>query len=341
MRLIQVGLGGFGRSWATLAHTAGGIQLVAVADADPAAQAWARSELDLPPAAIHASLDAALSRVDAEAVLVVTPPETHHGVAGAAMDAGKHVLIEKPLATTLADARALVEIAATAGRTLMVSQNYRFRRPARAVQRLVADGVIGDLTAVTVHCHRDTRALWPADNFRYSMRHPYVLDMSIHHADLLRAVTGREVRQLFARGWRVPDSPYQHDPAVIAVMALDNGATVTYEGSWATHDRETSWNGDWELVGERGRIRWTGGETDPTTGDVTLERWGEPPQPVAQPPLTDNDRQGTLHAFRAAVETGAEPETSARDNINSLAIILACVASIEREQAVAIAKESA
>jgi predicted dehydrogenase len=335
MRLVQVGLGGFGRSWATLARTAAGIDLVAVADADPAAQAWASAELGLSPGTVYPSLAAALANADCEAVLVVTPPETHHAVAGAALRAGTHVLLEKPLATTLADARALVEIATATGRTLMVSQNYRFRRPARAVQCLVADRAVGDLTAVTVRCHRDTRALWPADNFRYSMRHPFVLDMSIHHADLLRAVTGREIRQLFARGWRVPDSPYQHDPAVIAVMALDSGATVTYEGSWATHDRETSWNGDWELTGEFGRICWAGGETDPTTGEVTIERWGESPQPVDQPSLPDVDRRGTLQAFRAAVETGTEPETSALDNITSLAVVLACVASIESGEAVA------
>ena len=105
-------------------------------------------------------------------------------------------------------------------------------------------------------------------------------------------------------------------------------------GDWATRDRETSWNGDWELLGKRGCLRWTGGEIDPLTGDVILERWGHPPQSVEQPPLPHADRLGTLQAFRAAVATGREPETSARNNIQSLAIVLACVESIERGEAV-------
>ena len=50
--------------------------------------------------------------------------------------------------------------------------------------------------------------------------------MSIHHADLLRAITGQEVASIYARGWRVPDSPYQYDPAVAATMTLSGGATV-------------------------------------------------------------------------------------------------------------------
>jgi predicted dehydrogenase len=211
----------------------------------------------------------------------------------------------------------------------MVSQNYRFRRPARAVQKLVAEGAIGDLLAVAIRCRRDTRALWPADDFRYRIEHPFVLDMSIHHLDLLRAVTGREATRVDARGWRVPDSPYRHDPAVAALFGLEGGAAVTYEGTWATHDPETSWNGDWELLGERGRATWTGGQPDATAGDVTLHRWGEPPEVVPQPELTHVDRAGTLRAFRVAVETGVEPETSARDNLKSLALVLACAASIE------------
>ncbi|MDP9365964.1 MAG: Gfo/Idh/MocA family oxidoreductase, partial [Chloroflexota bacterium] len=277
----------------------------------------------------YPSLDAALADATADAVLVATPPATHRAVAEAALAAGAHVLLEKPLATTIEDARALVAAADGAGRTLMVSQNYRFRRPARAVQQLVAEGAIGALLSVAIRCRRDTRALWPADDFRYRMEHPFILDMSIHHLDLLRALTGREATRLVARGWRVPDSPFRHDPAVVALVDLEDGAGVTYEGTWATHEPETSWNGDWDLLGEQGRFTWTGGLPDATVGDVTLHRWGEPPRAVAQPRLAHVDRAGTLHAFRLAIETGAEPETRACDNLKSLALVLACAASVE------------
>jgi len=76
---------------------------------------------------------------------VASPPGTHHVVAKAALQAGKHVLCEKPLATTLQDAFDLVETADTAERILMVSQNYRYNAPFRAVQRLVMEGELGEL----------------------------------------------------------------------------------------------------------------------------------------------------------------------------------------------------
>jgi len=337
MRLIQIGLGGFGRSWAKLAHQADGVQLVAAVDPDPAARARAADDLDPPPAATAASLEAALAAHEADAVLVVTPPETHAAVAAAALAAGKHVLVEKPLATTLEDARALVATADQAGKTLMVSQNYRFRPPARAAEQAVADGLLGEIVAVRIGFRRDTRTLFPPGNFRYTMRHPLLVDMTIHHADLLRAVTGQEVTQVFARGWRVPDSPYQHDPAVVLVMALDNGATATYEGDWATRDPDTSWNADWELLGERGRLRWTGGVADALTGELSLAPHGEPPRRLDLPTLPAADRLGALRAFRQAVEHGTEPETSGRDNLGSLAIVLAGVASLERGVPISVA----
>jgi predicted dehydrogenase len=333
MRLIQVGLGGFGRSWAELTQ-AESVDLVAVVDSHPAAREWAASSLGIPERSVFSTLDEALTAVDAESVLVVTPPETHHAVATAAMNAGKHVLLEKPLATTLDEARDLVAVAAAADRTLMVSQNYRFRPAAAAARRVIAEGILGPLTAVRVRCLRDTRTLWPADNFRYAMRHPFVLDMSIHHADLLRAVTGQEVTSIFARGWRVPDSPYQHDPAVAATMTLAGGAAVHYEGDWATREPETSWNAEWEFIGERGRLRWSGDPADNLAGSLSLRLGDEEPRPLDVPALPVTDRAASLALFQQAVATGAEPETSARDNIRSLAIVLACVASLETGEVV-------
>lgn len=334
MRLVQVGLGGFGRSWAALLRGAEGVDLVAVADPDPAARERAAGDLGLPPDVIFPALADAVTSVEAEAVLVATPPETHRAVAEAALAAGKHVLLEKPLATTLEDARALVVTAERAGRTLMVSQNYRFRAPARAVRAAIADGAVGELIAVSLRFRRDSRHFWPADNFRYLMRHPVLVDMSIHHVDLLRAVTGREARRVYARGWHVPDAVYRYDPATVALITLDNGAVVSYEGNWVDPERETSWNGEWEILGERGRIRWTGGEADPLTGDVTLERWGEPPRPIPQPTAAASDRLGSLTEFRAAVAAGRDAETSGRDNLGSLAIVLACVESVESGEVV-------
>jgi predicted dehydrogenase len=308
-----------------------GIELAAVVDPDPEA----RRHVEATPG--YGVLEEALEAVECDAVLVASPPGTHHVVAKAALETGKHVLCEKPLATNLRDAFDLVETADKAERVLAVSQNYRYNAPFRAVQRLVMEGELGALASIKISCRRDTRTLFAPEDFRYSMRHPYVLDMSIHHFDLIRAATDRDVESVYARSWRVPDSPFVHDPAVAAILDLDDGVPVVYEGDWATHEPETSWNGDWELVGEAGRILWSGSEEDRGTGEVVLERWGKKPCLVEQRDLEFVEREATLQALRVAIEGGEPPETVAADNVKSLAAMLGCVSSIESGEPVDVA----
>ena len=329
MRVVQVGLGLWGRSWADVVRDAEGVELAAVVDPAPEAHLLAEVELGLLPECRHASLGEALEKIDCDCVIVVTPPETHHEVVVEALEAGKHVLVEKPLDTTLSGACTLVEVASRAGLTLMVSQNYRFNAPFRAVQGLVRNGVLGELASIKVGCRRDTRALFPPDDFRYSMRHPYALDMAVHHLDLLRAMTGREVRRIHGRSWRAPDSPFRHHPTLAALIDLDDGTPVLYEGTWAHRGPETSWNGEWEVVGEAGLLTWSGAREDRNVGEVLLQPWGEVPRPVEQPQLALTERAAVLHAMITAIESGEEPETTASDNLGTLAAMLGLVESIE------------
>jgi predicted dehydrogenase len=314
-----------------LVAEAPGVELVAVVDPDPEARRCAEATPG------YGVLEEALGAVECDAVLVASPPGTHHGVAKAALESGKHVLSEKPLATTLQDAFDLVETADRAERILMVSQNYRYNAPFRAMQRFVMEGELGELASIKIFCRRDTRTRFAPDDFRYSMRHPYVLDMSIHHFDLIRAATGREVHGVYARSWRVPDSEFVHDPAVAVLLDLEGGVPVVYEGDWATFGPETSWNGDWEIVGEAGRLLWSGSKEDRGTGEVVFERWGEEARHIEQHDLEFTEREATLQALRAAIEGGEPPETVAADNVKSLAAMLGCVGSIDSGEPVDVA----
>ena len=115
------------------------------------------------------------------------------------------------------------------------------------------------------------------------MPHPLLLDMAIHHVDLLRAITGREVVAVDAAAGRAPDGPFHHDPTVAALLELEGGIDVSYDGSWAPPYGETSWNGDWELLGTRARATWTDGIDDALAGVVRLEtlRGARPPRALA------------------------------------------------------------
>jgi predicted dehydrogenase len=220
----------------------------------------------------------------------------------------------------------------------MVAQNYRFRRQSRALQALVRGGELGRLLAIRSECRRDMRAAWvsPRD-WRGRMPHPYLLDMAVHHVDLIRAITGQELAEVDARSWPAPDGPFRHDPTVEAILTLADGTPVAYYGTWAEpFGRETSWNGDWELVGARARATWTGGVRDALRGTVAVERYGEPSQRASLPVLPAIDRLAVLHEARHAIRTGEEPECSATDNVRTLAAVLAIARSTEERRPVRV-----
>lgn len=334
LSVIQVGAGLWGRSWAEVVMRAPGFRLAGLVDSHRDARHWARSELRVPA---FAKLRRALDEAPPGVVLLVSPPATHRAFAEEALAAGAHVVVEKPLALEIADAAAIADAGERHGRHVVVAQNYRFRRQPRALAALVRERAVGDLRGVRIVFGFDMRRAWiTSRDWRGRMRHPFLLDMAIHHVDLLRHVTGREVAVVDARSWPAPDGPFRHEPTVAALLELDNGVGVSYDGTWGATAANTSWNGDWELLGTRARATWTRGHADPLRGVVLLERYGERPQPVRLPRLPAVDRLGVLHELRRAIATGEEPETSARDNLRSLATVLALARSCDERQPVRV-----
>src|SRR5205807_7252057 len=96
----------------------------------------------------------ALASVEADAVLITGSLPAHVPVALEALNAGKHVLLEKPFAPTITEAQQVVETAAKRNRVLMISQNYRFFPAVRAVTALVREGKLGSIGSVRIDFRR-------------------------------------------------------------------------------------------------------------------------------------------------------------------------------------------
>ncbi|HEX3697471.1 MAG TPA: Gfo/Idh/MocA family oxidoreductase [Polyangia bacterium] len=135
----------------------GDVEIVAVADVSPARRALALQQL--PGVRVypdHASLLAA--ERDLDFADIATPPSDHATVAHAAMDAGLHVLCEKPLATTVDEARSMLKHATTAGRVIFPCHNYKHAPVIKAVRRILDSGRIGKVHLVTLQTFRNTHA---------------------------------------------------------------------------------------------------------------------------------------------------------------------------------------
>ena len=191
-RPVALGVVGLGMAGAVMVHAAKlhpGIRIVAAADPQPAPREAFLREFGAPVFEDAAQL---CQHPDIEAVYIATPHQFHREHAIMAAEAGKHVIVEKPLALTLADCDAIITAVERAGVHLIVGHTHGFDPAVREMSRLIQSGEAGVLGLI---------AMWNYTNFMYRPRRPEELDTSRgggilfnqipHQIDTLRVLGGR------------------------------------------------------------------------------------------------------------------------------------------------------
>jgi predicted dehydrogenase len=334
LRIIQVGLGGWGRNWAkdVISHNPN-VELVACVDMIESIRERAQQELDLPTNIFFPTLTEALATVECAAVVVTANLPGHVPVALEALHAGKHVLLEKPFAPTLDEARQVIAAAEQQQRTLMISQNYRFYPAVRKVIELVRANTLGPVGTVNIDFRRYSNSAPREGHVHYTIWQPLLVDMSIHHFDLMRAVLGQEVSSISCHTWNPVWSNFDEAPTGAATISFNRGAVVNYRGSWVSTGPQTSWGGEWHIECAEGEIIWSSRD-DPNPDYVLVRPLGsEQAEPLKLPDVALRDRNGSLQAFVEAISSGQQPETTGRDNYNTLALMLAAVESATHDGA--------
>ena len=338
LRLLQVGMGGWGRDWAwRVIPGVRTVKLVACVDLRPEALALARSQVGIPADRCFTSLEAAIEATKPDAVLVTTLLPGHVPVVRAALESGKHVLVEKPFARRVADARRLVELAARRKLVLMVSQNYRFFPAVREVARLVRERALGDLGQIWIDFRRYSPVGPDGPSAHHADEQPLLIDMSIHHFDLLRLILGKEATSASCYSWNPHWSAFSGPPTAVASIVFEGGLVVSYRGSWISAGPTTPWAGEWRMEFEGGEILWTSrGEDSGPAEVVIVQRRGQAPTTVATPAMKRVDRWATLAEFADAIRNHREPQSSGRDNLGTLALVSAVVESAGRRRPVSV-----
>ena len=331
MRIIQVGAGAWGESWTGIVQQSRQWELAALADIDEVARKSAAAAAGLASGLCFPTLkDALKAGVEADAALVVVPPPYHAPVALQACEGGLHFLLEKPLADTMSAARDIIDAADQANMVAMVSQNYRFKRPPRTVQRLIKEGILGRIEQVKIDFQKNP----PFEGFRLEMEEPLIVDFLIHHLDQIRGIAGLEPNTLRARSWNPSWSRFEGNACCVIEMETADGVQVIYTGSWVSHGRHTTWDGAWDIQGARGGLLWANNEVEVHFASLfdtvfmpgALERNGV--MDVQLDKVEFEERLGTLAEFAAAIQEGRPAETNARDNFHSIALVLAALVSV-------------
>ena len=334
MRIIQVGGGFWGSGWARVISEFPETELGAVVDLSEDALRATCDPIGLDPNLRYHSLEDALKETEADAALVVVPPEVHVPVAIQCLEAGLDILVEKPFAPSVGEASEIVKRAKHLGRTVMVTQSFRFKRGPQTVRKLVDERAVGDIEVVDVRCAKAP----PFGGFRTEMEEPLIIDMAIHHFDFIRGILGLEPARVRALSFNPSWTWFRGNANAFVQFETAEGAHINYSGSWVSRNRETTWDGSWEIQGEGGSISWEHNRVEyrpsPDNFGLTVYRQdmlevggGVMDVPLVQLPA--EERAGTLHEFTSAKREGRAPQADGEDNLRSLGLVYAAVQSVD------------
>ncbi|MFW5893883.1 MAG: Gfo/Idh/MocA family protein [Verrucomicrobiota bacterium] len=324
---VVVGAGGISNAWFPPLK-AENVDILSLVDLDigRAEAAKEKHGLDCP---VSDDLKTVLAKQKPDFVVDLTIPAAHCEVTCTALEAGCHVVGEKPMAGSMNEARRMVRAAEDAGRMYMVGQSRRWATLPATVAATVATGQIGEITAIDCQFYLGMHF----GGFREEMDSPLILDMGVHHFDLARFFTGCTPSSVFAREYNPKGSWYKGDVAASCIFEMANGAVFTYSGSWCSTGKDTSWHGNWRIIGDRGSLIFENDQ--PPVGEkvgkapVTRGPTNADVVPVEIPPveLQKQGQHGALHEMLRFLETGETPQTECHDNIQSMAMVFGAIES--------------
>jgi predicted dehydrogenase len=209
--------------------------LAGVADPDPARREPLARQYRVPIYACHEEL---LERERPDLVSVAVPTALHRPVVEAALACGAHVLVEKPIAATVEDARVLIAGAAAAGRVLAVGHIERFNPAIVELRPRLEQGEIGML----LHIHAQRLSPFPA----YIHDVGVVMDLATHELDLFAALAGSPVARVYAETGRNVHA--QHEDTLSAMLRTESGVLAVLDINWLTPVKVR----ELRVTGERG-----------------------------------------------------------------------------------------
>jgi predicted dehydrogenase len=261
-----------------------------------------------------------------EAFIIATPHAAHAPLTLAALAAGKHVLVEKPLATNLADARAMVEAAERAGKVLSVFENMHYVAPFAITRRLIAEGAIGPLVMLRAHRLVYLEEKWLREDWRAKGEAAgIIVDQVCHFAHTLRQMAGSEIVRVHALARRTrPD--FAAEDLVLLNVQFASGLVGQISLGWSTR---TSFEPEVNAYGAAGSIdawRWPDGR-------VVLRRSDLPAgEKVVAEQADFFCHVETFADFFAAVRGERPSEVSGREGFADLAVADAARRSVASGQ---------
>lgn len=333
VRLASVGTGRWSR---VLAHAIGrgtAIDLVSCFSRDESKRHAFQEEFDIPRSA--QSYEELLADPEVEGIVLATPNDTHRELIVQALEAGKALYTEKPIAGTLEDGLAIAAAAEATGRVLAVGHSARRLGGSREMKRWLDEGLVGQVSLAEANFSNERGLELTADTWRATTKSPggAMVQLGIHHADNLQYLLGPVAsvschsRHLVSKA-DIPD-------AVMAICEFESGALGYIGAGWASPSVYSI-----NLQGTKANLRydldfkhWAEGHV---VDEYTVlhsqnheESYGKTERNRVEVPRTDMYRE-QLEEFALAVRGHGQVEVGPKQAIAALAVVHASILSSER-----------
>lgn len=288
----------------------------------------------------YTSYEELLDSSKVDAVSVCTPNYLHAPISIAALEAGIHVLCEKPMATSKQEAEAMIAAAKASGKKLMIAHNQRFVPSHQKARQLIQSGEIGKIYSFRTAFGHGGPEGWSVEGkegWFFQKEKAFVGamgDLGVHKTDLLRYVLGEEIVEVGSFVETSAKDFADVDDNAVCVLKTESGIIGTLAASWAYVSKEDN---STIIYGEKAILRL---EDDPTSSLVAQYAHGEVVKyELGKIQSNDEGGQRNSHVIEKFVDSilkGQEPPVSGEEGMKSLAVILAALESSETKQIVRI-----
>ncbi len=336
LKFVQIGVGGFGSHWCTAVLPRlienGSIEPVGAVDINTTVLQNARSQLGLSDHQLYTDAAQAIAQTRPDFVTIVVPPAFHEEMVDLAVEYGCHILSEKPIADTMDACCRIYKKVNDARLKMAVTMSHRFDQDKQTLEAAVKSGDYGRLNYIIGRFTHNCRQFASWGKFRHEIPDPLLIEGTVHHFDIYRALSGSNAKSVHALTWNPPWGEFAGDFTGLITMEMENGVKCFYEGAKANASTMNGWTNEYfraeceagslELDRRWLRVLRSGAWEKPLAQDLPLRQ-----QPVWMNPWL-------AEMFVEWLGGGDEPPNSLADNIQCAALLFAAVESAHTGQVV-------
>jgi len=252
------------------------------------------------------SLEEALKKIEADSVFVITPPPLHNQQCLQAVEAGKHVLVEKPFTLSLKEAKAIVTKAEEKNLKIVIAQNARYTPLNKKLGRLIKEEVYGK-PSFGMQVNLSWR---PKVHHSGKDKHSYLWERSVHDFDTIRSFFNSQPKRVWGYSFNPIWSPYEGGACNYTWIEFENGVIFGVMAGFAAHGEKSFFHiecekGSLDVVGDQLHLR----KPEATEDEILPIEEGKTAVSIL------------LDGFYKYISEGVEPAFSGRENLKTIALV--------------------